>query len=149
MNPAPETDIKPRILVVDDDPDVLTAARLLLRRTAEAVETERRGEPALARIETERWDAVLLDMNLSVGKRDGTDSYDWLARFADADPALSVVLMTGFGGVPIAVEAMKRGAGDFVLKPWENERLVATVRAATSLTRPRRAVTRLESENRA
>jgi DNA-binding NtrC family response regulator len=59
------------------------------------------------------------------------------------------VLMTGFGGVPVAVEAMKRGAADFVLKPWQNERLVATVLAATSLTRSRRAVTRLESENRA
>jgi DNA-binding NtrC family response regulator len=149
MSPAPETDIRPRILVVDDDPDVLTAARLLLRRTAETVETERHGEPALARIGAERWDAVLLDMNLSAGKRDGADGYDWLARFKAADPALSVVLMTGFGGVPVAVEAMKRGAADFVLKPWQNERLVATVMTATSLTRSRRDVTRLERENRA
>ena len=138
-----------RILVVDDDPDVLTAARLLLRRTAETVETERRGEPMLERITAAQWDVVLLDMNLSSNKRDGADGYDWLARFKAADPALSVVLMTGFGGVPVAVEAMKRGATDFVLKPWQNERLVATVMTATSLTRSRRDVGRLETENRA
>jgi DNA-binding NtrC family response regulator len=149
MNDSAEPDIKPRILVVDDDPDVLTAARLLLRRIAETVETERRGEPALAKIEAARWDAVLLDMNLSIGKRDGADGYDWLGRFKAADPAVSVVLMTGFGGVPVAVESMKRGATDFVLKPWQNERLIATVMAATSLTRSRRDVGRLETENRA
>jgi len=149
MSDTAEPDSKPRILVVDDDPDVLTAARLLLRRIAETVETERRGEPMLERIAASRWDVVLLDMNLTVGKRDGADGYDWLARFKEADPALSVVLMTGFGGVPVAVEAMKRGATDFVLKPWQNERLVATVMTATSLTRSRRDVGRLETENRA
>ena len=149
MSETAEPDIKPRILVVDDDPDVLTAARLLLRRIAETVETERRGEPALAKIEAARWDAVLLDMNLSIGKRDGADGYDWLGRFKAADPALSVVLMTGFGGVPVAVESMKRGATDFVLKPWQNERLIATVMAATSLTRSRRDVGHLETVNRA
>src|SRR5271170_2775221 len=117
-------DMKPRILVVDDDPDVLTAARLLLRRTAQTVETERRAELALAKLEAAQWDTILLDMNLSVGKRDGADGFDWLERFRTADPAVSVVLMTGFGGVPVAVEAMKRGAADFVLKPWHNERLV-------------------------
>ncbi len=141
--------MKPRILVVDDDPDVLTAARLLLRRTAETVETERRAELALAKLETAQWDTILLDMNLSVGKRDGTDGFDWLERFRTADPAVSVVLMTGFGGVPVAVEAMKRGAADFVLKPWHNERLVATVETATRLSRSRREVGRLETENRA
>jgi|HubBroStandDraft_1064217.scaffolds.fasta_scaffold00061_29 DNA-binding NtrC family response regulator len=149
MSELPERDIGQRILVVDDDPDVLTAAKLLLRRTVETVETERRGAGALARIEAQRWDAVLLDMNLSAGQRDGADGYDWLARFKAADPALSVVLMTGFGGVPVAVEAMKRGAADFVLKPWQNERLVATIMTATSLTRSRRDIARLETENRA
>ncbi|MEA2754806.1 MAG: hypothetical protein QOJ54_1095 [Aliidongia sp.] len=148
MNALVEPDTTMRILIVDDDPDVLTAARLLLRRMVGTVETERQGAPAMARIKAERWDAVLLDMNLSAGERDGADGYDWLARFRGGDPALSVVLMTGFGGVPIAVEAMKRGAADFVLKPWQNERLVATIIAAANLTRSRRDVSRLEGENR-
>jgi DNA-binding NtrC family response regulator len=139
----------PRVLVVDDDPDVLTAARLLLSRMAETVETERRAEAGLARIQAARWDAVLLDMNLTAGRRDGAEGFDWLQRFQAADPAVSIVLMTGFGGVPVAVEAMKRGATDFVLKPWQNDRLVATVMAATTLTRSRRAVSRLETENQA
>ncbi|HVJ54966.1 MAG TPA: sigma-54 dependent transcriptional regulator [Aliidongia sp.] len=143
------SDLKPRILIVDDDPDVLTAARLLLRRTAETVETERRAEAALARLEAGTWDAILLDMNLTDGKRDGADGYNWLERFRSVDPSVSVVLMTAFGGVPVAVEAMKRGATDFVLKPWQNERLVATVLAATNLSRSRREVGRLETENRA
>jgi DNA-binding NtrC family response regulator len=144
-----ETEIKPRVLVVDDDPDVLTAARLLLRRTAETVETERRAEAALARLEAGEWDALLLDMNLTEGRRDGSEGFDWLERFRAADPNVSVVLMTAFGGVPVAVEAMKRGATDFVLKPWHNERLVATVLAATNLTRSRREIGRLQTENRA
>jgi DNA-binding NtrC family response regulator len=144
-----ETEIKPRILVVDDDPDVLTAARLLLRRTAETVETERKAEAALVKLESGTWDALLLDMNLTAGRRDGSEGYDWLERFKSVDPTVSVVLMTAFGGVPVAVEAMKRGATDFVLKPWHNERLVATVLAATNLTRSRREIGRLQTENRA
>jgi DNA-binding NtrC family response regulator len=140
-------DIRPRLLIVDDDPDILTAARLLLRRVAETVETERRGAAALLRIEAEPWDAVLLDMNLTDGKRDGQDGFDWLERFQAADPALAIVLMTAFGGVPVAVEAMKRGATDFVLKPWQNEKLVATALAASRLTRSRRTVAVLESQN--
>ena len=111
-------DLKPRILIVDDDPDVLTAARLLLRRTAETVETERRAEAALTRLEAGTWDAILLNMNPTDGKRDGANGYNWLERFRSVDPSVSVVLMTAFGGVPVAVEAMKRGATDFVSKPW-------------------------------
>ena len=140
---------KPDILVVDDDPDVAMAARLLLRRVAGRVETERDAAQALARIEAERFDLVLLDMNLSTGRRDGRDGLGLLGALRTADPALSVVLMTAFGGVPLAVEAMKHGAADFVLKPWQNERLVATVLAAAKLTRSQRTMSRLSSENEA
>jgi DNA-binding NtrC family response regulator len=148
MNALVESDKALRILIVDDDPDVLTAARLLLRRMAGTIETVRQGAEAMGRLKAVCWDAVLLDMNLNAGGRDGRDGYDWLARFRDTDPPLSIVLMTGFGGVPVAVEAMKRGAADFVLKPWQNERLVATIIAAANLTRSRRDVSRLETENR-
>jgi DNA-binding NtrC family response regulator len=127
-----------RILVVDDDPDILTAARLLLRRSVGTLDIARAAEGLAERLSSERWDVVLLDMNLTQGKTDGADGFAWLERLKAADPAVSVVLMTAFGGVAVAVEAMKRGASDFVLKPWANERLVATVMAGVSLARSRR-----------
>src|SRR5262245_55723920 len=84
-------------------------------------------------------DAVLLDMTVAVGARDGSEGFDGLARLHAADPALSVVLMTTYGGVNLAVEALKRGAVDFVLKPWRNEALAEAMRAAAALTAERRA----------
>ncbi|HLY54132.1 MAG TPA: sigma-54 dependent transcriptional regulator [Stellaceae bacterium] len=144
-----EAELAPRVLVVDDDTDVLTAARLLLRRTASAVEAERRADAALARLADSRFDVVLLDMNLTAGRRDGREGFELLDRVRGLDPAVAIVMMTAFGGVPVAVEAMKRGASDFVLKPWQNEKLIATVLAATSLTRSRRAVERLSVQNEA
>jgi DNA-binding NtrC family response regulator len=127
-----------RVLVVDDDPDILTAARLLLRRSVGTLDIARAAEGLAERLATETWDVVLLDMNLTQGRTDGADGFAWLDRLKTADPAVSVVLMTAFGGVAVAVEAMKRGASDFVLKPWANERLVATVMAGVSLARSRR-----------
>jgi DNA-binding NtrC family response regulator len=144
-----DDELSPRVLVVDDDPDILTAARLLLRRTAESVDAERRGDAALARLAATSYDVVLLDMNLTGGRRDGKEGFELLERVREIDPAVAVVLMTAFGGVPVAVEAMKRGATDFVLKPWQNEKLVATVMAGTSLTRSRRTVARLSTQNEA
>jgi DNA-binding NtrC family response regulator len=149
MTDAATDTLSPRLLVIDDDPDILTAARLLLRRSAEAVETFRRAEEAMEALGRGSWDAVLLDMNLSAGRRDGSEGMDWLERIKQADPDVSVLLMTAFGGVQTAVEAMKRGATDFVLKPWQNERLVASVMSATNLTRSRRTCQRLETQNKA
>jgi DNA-binding NtrC family response regulator len=134
-----------RVAIVDDDPDIRTAARLALARHVGAVVAE--ASPEL--VDPATHDVVLLDMNLATGARDGRDGLDWLARFRDADPTVSVVLMTAFGSVGLAVEAMKRGAADFVLKPWQNERLIATVAAAAALSRSRRAGVALESRHRA
>jgi DNA-binding NtrC family response regulator len=85
------------------------------------------------------YDAVLLDMNFAAGERDGAPGLDALARLHAADPALSVVLMTTYGGVALAVQALKRGAADFVLKPWRNEALAQAMREAAALTAERRA----------
>jgi DNA-binding NtrC family response regulator len=124
-------------LVVDDDADVLKAAGVALARPGVAVETllspeGLRGRAAAA-------DAVLLDMNFAAGARSGAEGFDALAALQAADPALSVVLMTTFGGVALAVEALKRGAVDFVLKPWRNEALAEAMAAAARLTAERRA----------
>jgi two-component system response regulator RegA len=124
-------------LIVDDDPDVLKAAAAALAGDADRVDIALSpdGIDAGAHL----YDAILLDMNFAAGERDGSVGLDTLARLQAADPALSVVLMTTFGGVALAVQALKRGAADFVLKPWRNEALTEAMRAAAALTAERRA----------
>ena len=124
-------------LVVDDDPDVLKAAVMAL--TAPSLTVEALAAPQGLEARAPGLDAVLLDMNFAVGARDGAEGFDGLARLQAADPSLSVVLMTTYGGVNLAVEALKRGAVDFVLKPWRNDTLVEAMRAAAALTAERRA----------
>ena len=124
-------------LIVDDDPDVLKAAAAALAGDADRVDIALSpdGIDAGAHL----YDAILLDMNFAAGERDGSVGLDTLARLQAVDPALSVVLMTTFGGVALAVQALKRGAADFVLKPWRNEALTEAMRAAAALTAERRA----------
>jgi DNA-binding NtrC family response regulator len=127
-----------QILVIDDDPGVLMAARLALGPHVEHVETlsDPAGlEDALASRPIE---AVLMDMNFTPGANSGREGLDWLDRLRALDPTLSVVVMTAYGGVALAVETLKQGAVDFVLKPWRNEKLIATVSAAAALTRAKR-----------
>jgi DNA-binding NtrC family response regulator len=125
------------LLIVDDDADVLKAAAAALARTAERVDIASGPDDLAERAEL--YDAVLLDMNFAAGARDGAEGLDLLDRLLAADPALSVVLMTTYGGVSLAVQALKRGAADFVLKPWRNEALAEAMRAAMALTAERRA----------
>lgn len=138
-----------RILVVDDDPDVLVAARLLLKRHFGEVLAEPDPEKLPGLIETERFDAILLDMNFTTGADSGGEGLQWLGRILEIDPQAVVVLMTAYGDVDTAVLTIKQGASDFVLKPWENQKLVATVNAAVQLSISRREVRRLESRQRA
>ena len=124
-------------LIVDDDPDVLKAAAAALAREAGRIDTAIAPDDLEDRAHL--YDAVLLDMNFVPGARDGAAGLDSLARLHTADAALSVVLMTTYGGVALAVQALKRGAADFVLKPWRNEALADVMRAAAALTAERRA----------
>ncbi len=119
-------------LIIDDDPDVLKAAAGALAREADRVDTAT--SPHGAAEQASLYDAVLLDMNFAAGVRDGGEGLDELDRLHVADPALSVVLMTTYGGVALAVKTLKRGAADFVLKPWRNEALAEAMRAAATLT---------------
>jgi len=127
-------------VVVDDDEDILTAARLLLRGLFTDVVTARAPDEAIAAIAGRSADVVLLDANFARGATDAAEGLAWLDRLLAIDPDLIVVMITAHAGVNVAVEAMKRGATDFVSKPWSNERLLATVRTAASLRRSRRAV---------
>jgi two-component system response regulator RegA len=124
-------------LVADDDADVLKAAAAALARPGVTVETLPSPDGLAERAAAA--DALLLDMNFAAGARSGAEGFNALAAVQAADPALSVVLMTTYGGVALAVEALKRGAVDFVLKPWRNEALAQAMDAAAKLTAHRRA----------
>jgi two-component system, NtrC family, response regulator HydG len=137
-----------RILVVDDDEDILHAARLLLRRHFTEVETLRdlSGLADLARRGT--FDVLLLDMNFRAGADDGAEGLSALAEVLGIDPQAVVVMVTAHSDVGLAVEAIKSGATDFVAKPWENERLLATLTAALNLRRSRLESVELRERNR-
>ena len=137
------------LLIVDDDDDILTAARLLLRRRFAEVITCRRPERIPDLMRRHRFDAVLLDMNFGPGESSGEQGLNWLARIMEIDPDAVVVMITAHGSVDTAVSAMKRGATDFVTKPWQNEKVVATVTAAVELRRSRAETASLRSANKA
>ena len=137
------------ILIVDGDEDILTAGRLLLRREFAQVLTctdPRQLPDLLAHHEI---DVVLLDMNFGPGESSGEQGLHWLGRILDVDPQAIVVMITAHGGINTAVEAMKRGATDFIAKPWQNEKVVATVSAALKLRRSREETESLREANRA
>ncbi|MEM1081809.1 MAG: sigma-54 dependent transcriptional regulator [Pseudomonadota bacterium] len=119
------------LMLVDDDPDIRTAGRMLLRRQWPSIDTV--DHPKRLPIATERPRVVLLDMNFSPGDSSGQEGLHWLERIVAREPDTVVIMVTAHGDMKIAVEAMKRGATDFVSKPWQNEKLLATVSAAARL----------------
>jgi DNA-binding NtrC family response regulator len=130
-----------RCIVVDDDPDILLSARLLLRDLFRDVATFTAPDEALAAMDGDRPDVILLDANFGRGATNAAEGFHWLGEILKRDPEAVVVMITAHGGVQIAVEAMKRGATDFVSKPWSNERLLATVRTAAALRNTREEAT--------
>jgi DNA-binding NtrC family response regulator len=137
-----------RILVVDDQEDILLAARLLLKRHFRSVETLRNpaGLPELAYANA--FDVLLLDMNFAVGAESGAEGLSWLAQVIAIDPQAVIVVVTAHSDVELAVTAMKGGAADFVTKPWENERLLATLTVAANLRHSRVEAAELRDRNR-
>jgi len=128
------------ILIIEDDADVQRAARVALAGISPHIEVCGAPDVALeARLAGAAYEVVLLDMNFVTGERSGAEGLDALARIQCCDSTLAVVLMTAYGGVQLAVTALKRGAADFVLKPWYNDKLVAVVQAAALLTRQHRS----------
>jgi DNA-binding NtrC family response regulator len=122
-----------RCLIVDDDRDILLSLQLLLRDFFEEVLTFQAPADALTAMSEKLPDVVLLDANFARGATDAAEGFQWLSEILRRDPDAVVVMITAHGGVQIAVEAMKRGATDFVSKPWSNERLLATIRTAAAL----------------
>ncbi len=137
-----------RVLVADDQPDVLEALRLLLKGEGYQIETAASPAAVLQALESDDFDAVLLDMNYARDTTSGQEGLDILARIQAMDSTLPVILMTAWGSVELVVEAMRRGARDFIQKPWDNARLIAVLRTQIELSRALRQGERLEAENR-
>lgn len=147
---ATQTAVSGRILIVDDQPDVLEALRLLLRH--QGFETELANSPgrALESLQAGEFDLLLMDMNYTRDTTSGREGFDLLAQARGLDGALPVVAMTAWGSVELAVESIHRGVGDFVLKPWDNQRLLDIVTTQIAQGRARREAMRLsEDEARA
>lgn len=134
------------ILVVDDDEDVLLAARLLLQQHYRNVYTESNPLRLPEVLDRAVFDVVLLDMNFAEGRSHGDEGFRWLEYIRSRDADAVVVLITAYGDVELAVRAIKQGATDFVLKPWQNEKLLATVSSAVALRVSRREVAELRTQ---
>ena len=138
----------PLILIADDHPDVLDALRLLLKGEGFQVRTAQTPSQVVRLVEDGEFDAALLDLNYARDTTSGEEGLDLIEQLQQLDPILPVVVMTAWSSVELAVEAMRRGARDFVEKPWENERLVSTLSTQVALARALRHGHRLEAENR-
>jgi len=141
--------MQPRILIADDQPDVLEALRFLVK--AEGYQAELVSSPAavLDAVEARDFDAVLMDLNYTRDTTSGQEGLDLLNRIQRLDSTLPVIVMTAWGSVDLAVEAMRRGARDFIQKPWDNARVVAILKTQIELGKALRNGQRLEEENRA
>ena len=134
MPAAPD---RPAVLVVDDNEDVLTAIRLLLQDVVPTVHTATSPASLPTLLRERTYDVVLLDMNFSRDASSGREGLQWLDNIRTLDPAAVVVMITGYGDVDLAVRAMKRGAADFITKPWGNDRLIAAVETSIRLRQER------------
>ena len=137
----------PRVLVADDQPDVVEALRLLLVSAGFTLEAASGPTQALARVRSGEFDAALVDLNYTRDTTSGREGLDLLTRLREVDETLPVVVMTAWGSVEGAVEAMRRGARDYIEKPWNNSRLLATLRTQIELGRALRRSQKLETEN--
>jgi len=138
-----------RILIVDDKRDVLTALRLLLKKYVADVHTATDPSALPALLEEQTYDTILLDMNFTQDASSGREGFLWLQRILQKDPGAVVVMITAYGGVEKAVRAMKEGAADFIVKPWNDADLVASVQAAVKLRRSRDAAREHEAQQNA
>ena len=138
----------PLILIADDQSDVVEALRLLLKAEGYRTATAHVPEGVVALLEREQVDAALIDLNYTRDTTSGREGLDLLSRLRALDPTLPVIVMTAWGSVDKAVEAMRRGARDFIEKPWDNTRLLATLRTQVQLGRALRHSRLLEDENR-
>jgi DNA-binding NtrC family response regulator len=139
---------KGRIAIIDDDIGVLKTAHMALKRHFKEVITLYQPDDILSHLENGGIDVVVLDMNFSPGATSGKEGLEWLKKIREKDPSVYVVMNTAYGEISLAVQAMKLGAIDFLVKPWTNEKLLATVKNSLDLKRSREKVARLQQEKK-
>jgi len=135
-----------KILIVDDNEDILTAASLLLKNHMDLVHTEKNPKMIPNLLMNENYDVILLDMNFSKDMTSGSEGFHWLNKILEIDSSAVVILITAYGDVEMAVNAIKKGATDFILKPWQNEKLLATISSALELRKSKLEIGRLKQQ---
>jgi two-component system response regulator HydG len=137
-----------KTLIVDDNEDILLAAKLLLKQHVGIVTTEKNPEMIPRLLNNESYDVIFLDMNFTRDMTSGQEGFFWLKKILEIDPLAVVILITAYGDVETAVRAVKEGATDFVLKPWQNEKFIATLNAALRLRESRIEIDNLKSREK-
>ncbi|GAB2499610.1 MAG: sigma-54-dependent Fis family transcriptional regulator [Cytophagales bacterium] len=137
-----------KILIIDDNEDLLFAAKMLLKKHAKEVVMEKDPRRIPFLISNNNFDVILLDMNFREDTTSGKEGFYWLNQIKEIDPKAVVILITAFGDVEMAVQALKEGATDFILKPWQNEKLIATLHAAVKLKESYNEVDKLQSKQK-
>jgi two-component system, NtrC family, response regulator HydG len=132
-----------KILMIDDDEDVLLAAKMLLKKSNHQVIIEKNPNKIPFLLNNDSYDVILLDMNFSKDTTSGKEGFEWLRQIKEREPNAVVIMITAFGDVEMAVRALKEGATDFILKPWQNEKLVATISTAIKLKKSYNEVDKL------
>lgn len=140
---------KGHILIVDDDHDVLFTAKTILKREYEKVTTESSPNRLETLLQKEEIDLVILDMNFKAGVTSGNEGLFWLKRIHELDPEIHVILNTAYGDIDLAVESMKQGAVDFLIKPWEKEKLLTTIQNVFNLRQSKKKIKKLEGRESA
>jgi DNA-binding NtrC family response regulator len=133
------------VLIIDDDKDVLSAAKLLLKNNYSLVHATDDPAEIPSLLKSENYDLILLDMNFNRHTTSGEEGFAWLKRILAWDPTISIILVTAYGDVEMAVKGIKEGATDFVLKPWVNEKMLATVETALQLRKSKTQVENLQT----
>ncbi|MDA3823609.1 MAG: sigma-54 dependent transcriptional regulator [Bacteroidales bacterium] len=136
-----------RILIVDDDVSILRTLKLLLRDDFELVQSISNPKFIPSEIKKHRYDVILLDMNFSIGKQSGDQGLFWMKEIFKIDPTQVVIMITAYGEINLAIKAIKQGATDFIVKPWENTKLIATIRNGVKLCQSNRNLSRLEDQH--
>ncbi|MFC2106792.1 sigma-54-dependent transcriptional regulator [Bacteroidota bacterium] len=135
------------ILVIDDDVDILTTARMFLKQFFSIVQVETNPDNIFKLMGEHDYDLILLDMNFRKGTNDGSEGFNFLSRILETDPNAVVIFITAYGGVDLAVKAIKNGAHDFIMKPWKNDKLLATIYSGLQYRNSKHELFKLKSQN--
>lgn len=140
--------IEAKILIVDDDQDVLLAAKLFLKQHFTVVHTEKNPENLPALLRNDSYDLILLDMNFSRDATSGKEGFHWLNKIIEIDPLAVVIFITGYGDIELAVQGIKEGATNFILKPWDNKKLLGTITANLKVRHSKEEIEDLRSKQK-